>query len=419
MTVNIYSHSPEDFTTLFITDNKNETSDSSQIISETHYHDSYKKRVANLYKSDLNYPKENYFGFEKLSSLISEIYSVPQVTHDNSGIIPPGLLYISSKSNLNSYLIFERPPSYQIVELIPRLMEEINYNRDEIYTYRLPVPWQVYFVKFSSIEPTVKNPEKSFYVTDVRMFFASQPVQTFDDHVYLPPLTNFYINGELCRPLFSKMSDTEPNSNDVAGMMQMAYDWIWQSGSNIDLTNCITQYFIQLKNKTDKTVLTKVKDPKQKFELQRTFAKYSISNYYTTFDDVYRLYSAWEEFSLDEVLELSWPAPHLERTLSNFISELTHKYSNSYREYRASLLDNSDSHCEYYPECDSDECDCSEGYIEYSTEEFLTWTGHWPLKPSSIKTMFDDFITETYQQQYLPRYEFLEESVKNKILHQT
>ena len=52
----------------------------------------------------------------------------------------------------------------------------------------------------------------------------------------MPPIPNFFTNGLLCRPMFDKMNDVDGYSKDLSGVIASAYDWIWNTGFNHDLT---------------------------------------------------------------------------------------------------------------------------------------------------------------------------------------
>lgn len=332
-----------------------------------------------------------------LSSVLSTMYRGSITSPLPSGILPPGLLYCDQ-----NYLIFERPPSYQNIHLIPHVLDEINYDRHEITTYRLPIPWQVYIVAF------VNNPSadghSQLYTSSVRMLFATQPMTSFDDPVYLPPLNNFYTNADLCRPMYDTIDDIERYSKDFAGVMTSAYDWVWNSGSNIDLTMNIVQYYLQFRGTLhDRTVFSK-QDPEVPAE---HFARlFNVHSYYASLNQLTPLFRSWEQHSLDEVLELRWPNPakvqSISRELAGWSSDdfVSHLINSGNTE---SLHFEEDE--EYFYQCDYGDCHCRQDYAE-AWNEYLAAAGVWPPAPQSLRDSYTNFLqkNEIPTQVYSPHF---------------
>jgi hypothetical protein len=94
---------------------------------------------------------ENSFSFKKTvwyesyfkKGLFQNLFSL----QDNlpfSGILPPAVKY-----HVPGIIVFERPPSYQMVQYAPTSMGEISEDT-EIKTYRIAIPWQLYIVSYNS-----------------------------------------------------------------------------------------------------------------------------------------------------------------------------------------------------------------------------------------------------------------------------
>jgi hypothetical protein len=153
---------------------------------------------------------------------------------DNS--IPSGLIQPGLRALYPGIVVFERPPSMQLVQYIPMNMDGINEYEDEqdeypdIDSYYIPVPWQVYIASY-----TISN--NIPVVNSVKMFFSKEPLTHKDVELYLPYIPNFFTNGTLCSPHFDDIDEIYRYSPDISGIMASAYDWIWNTGFNQDLVD--------------------------------------------------------------------------------------------------------------------------------------------------------------------------------------
>ena len=162
----------------------------------------------------------------------------------DTGIMPPGVLGFNS-----NVIIYERPPEYRSIEVIYQRLDGMS-RRDATHRYILPIPWQLYVITYSSA-PSYDDPSGiDFYACDVKMFFSNSRIYNFDQEVYLAPLPNLYTDGSLCRPMLSSMDDIERYSKDISGVIMAAYDWVWNSGTNIDLTESVCQMYSQDRKST-------------------------------------------------------------------------------------------------------------------------------------------------------------------------
>lgn len=202
----------------------------------------------------------------------------------DSGLLSPGLKAIGT-----NYLVFEKPPCFKNIFYVPTVRSDVELESQQVF--RIPIPWQLYFVKFNS----------DMYTYEVRMFFMKSSLASVDQQLFLPPLPNFYTNGMLCPPIMDNMEDVERYPKNHAGIMQCAYDWVWNSGTNHDLTEACLHLAIQL-NKDDSVL-------KHMSELiyNNYFKNNILSKYSANYKQVSHLLAAWENSSLTEVCNLSWP----------------------------------------------------------------------------------------------------------------
>jgi hypothetical protein len=151
----------------------------------------------------------------------------------DSSLLPPGLRY-----HFPGLAIFERPPDYKLISYIDRTVDEIYEYENETDDYPdhdvdalIPIPWQVYVVTYST------HPLSRYELTTVRMYFSNTPLNSPDTSLYLPYLNNFYGNGYLCLP----NEGLYGHSKDIKGVMECAYNLVWNSGFNKDLYEAIHQ----------------------------------------------------------------------------------------------------------------------------------------------------------------------------------
>jgi len=218
----------------------------------------------------------------------------------DTGLLSPGLKAIGT-----NYIIFEKPPCFKNIFYVPSSKHEVTEGLENQHIFRIPIPWQLYFVKFN----------KDMYTYEVRMFFMKTSLTSVDQELFLPSLPNFYTNAMLCPPTMDKMDDVDRYSKNHAGVMQCAYDWVWNSGTNHDLTEACLQVPFQL-NQNDsilKHLPQLIYD--NYFKYDGISSRHS-SRYSANFKQIVHLFTAWEKSSLFEVCNLSWP--NISGSKSNF-----------------------------------------------------------------------------------------------------
>jgi hypothetical protein len=200
----------------------------------------------------------------------------PQVS---SGLLFPAVLYSAP-----GILIFERPPTHKLVQYIDRPVDYITEESD-IESYNLPLPWQLYIAEYDP---------KTMLLCKAHMYFMDESLKSPDQIMYAPPLPNFYANGSLCRPFLASMEDIEGYDKTLSGVMASAYDWIWNSGFNHDLSEVILTIYAHKHNS--------FYDPQYK----RTLPTSSYHRHIHP-KDVDNILSLWEKIPLDNILETKWP----------------------------------------------------------------------------------------------------------------
>jgi len=336
----------------------------------------------------------------------------------STGILPPGVRYIS-----NGYVIYERQPEYKNIFIVPKLIHDIGDN-EQTYSFRLPIPWQLYIIQYTTVVDDDNN--KLYYPSNVKFHFMKESLHSVDQEVYLAPLSNFYTDGMLCRPMFSSMEDTERYTKDISGVIQAAYDWIWNCGSNLDLTESCLQMFTQFNDVDIKhTVLGTM------FNINPS--RYNIHSYYANYQDLDCLFKAWELVPLHEISNKLWPTNSKEHNFANdrkllTSSQLLLDYFDTVGIDAVYDQHYDDDDIEY--QCDEDFCSCRIPANSFDYKEFLTkvYNGKMYPPPLTLK----DSLALMYEK-FDPRYSYYQRqayitdrTVKNnlsgiesKILHQT
>jgi len=251
-----------------------------------------KKDFTESYNLDLH---KNVVNQDFTNQYIKKYFSPFNTIKSNfvdTGLLSPGL-----KSFGNNYMVFEKPPCFKNIFYIPASRSDVTDDLDTQQIFRIPIPWQLYFVKF--------NPD--MYTYEVRMFFMKNSLISIDQELFLPPLPNFYTNGMLCPPIMDNMEDVDRYPKNHAGIMDCAYDWVWNSGTNHDLTEACLHIGFQLNQ--DNSILKHM--PELIYNNYFKILHQNISNGYSRYSasskQVSHLLAAWEKSSLTEVCNFSWP----------------------------------------------------------------------------------------------------------------
>ncbi len=259
----------------------------------------------------------------------------------------PGVRYLS-----HGLIVFERPPSHKVIDVSLASKDSIDEETPEA-DYYLPIPWQVYIAMY--------NP-KDMRLVSVKMYFTKTSL--FDKHqiVYTPPIFNFFGNGSLCRPFFENIEDIEKYPKTISGVMASAYDWVWNSGFNFDITENLSemiytkkyQQFEQyLQSDASKVSYQFIKDNPLNQIGSTLHKRYSAA-----------LLSCWEQVPLEHVSSITWP----NYSIADFMfqefdfSNVRDQYFDQYiEENNITLLDDYDDdsyHCEGDCDCECNDSDC-------------------------------------------------------------
>lgn len=261
---------------------------------------------------------------KKLASNHFNLFSSLKNHSVDSGLIPPGLKMVGS-----NYLVFERPPTIKNIFYVPLHKSDVPSNTEgSQQIYSLPIPWQLYFVCF--------NPD--MYTYSVHMFFMNTSINTSDQKLYLPPLPNFYTFSMLCPPVMETMEDVDRYPKNISGVMQAAYDWVWNSGTNHDLTEACLHVSFQCPK--ENSIMKHIDDHVYAvyFDKMRSLAnsRHSAPPHYIS-----HMFSSWEKCTLNEVCNFVWP--NTSHPLSNFTySSYDITETDAYQDNLVSYLDNGD-----------------------------------------------------------------------------
>ena len=208
----------------------------------------------------VNYAGVNDVSLDDQEKIDSSLYSIFNYSSLDSGLLPPGI-----RLSVPGVLVFERPPSMQLIQYINNTVEEMQ-SADEDYcscddedceyyhtdsdqeeldivrNYYVPVPWQLYIATYSLL------PQSKYIITSVRMYFMNSPLHHSEVQLYAPYIPNFFANGVLCSPMFESSWEVDRYPRDLSGVMASAYDWVWNTGFNADLYECIQQTLSQATN---------------------------------------------------------------------------------------------------------------------------------------------------------------------------
>lgn len=296
-------------------------------------------------------------------------------------IINPGLLYCD-----DNIVIYQKPPSYQNLFFIPLVVESINSSSEE-FLYRLPLPWQVYVFTYNFYLD--ENNIKNYYVNNVYMYFSNTCITSVDQPVYLPPLPNFWTNGMLCRPMHDDIQDTTPFTNDISGLIALSYDWIWNSGTNADLTESIVQGIVQPYTNNQTGIF------------RNSYYGVSPNSYYLNYPIIDKFFTDWQKEDLDQILFADWPIPSLTKRFIEIINSNYNNHFNTWLQnnYEHTFSDDCCEECQAYDEdgepldyCNYGDCGCH----SYSTEDIYKFIKDRQIfnKTITLHDVVDNIITE-------------------------
>lgn len=139
-----------------------------------------------------------------------------------SGLLPPMVRWVSSSGH---YAILERPPHRRRIAFCNTTKGRVTAEKTTIYD--VAIPWSVYAVGFQHDDRATP--------TLIYVYFAPHQLQSNDDMLFLPPLSNVYGDGRFCLPNTSALKPT------LGGGLQAAVEVIWSSGFNLDMHDAVSR----------------------------------------------------------------------------------------------------------------------------------------------------------------------------------
>lgn len=336
-----------------------------------------------------------------------------------SGIIPPGLLYCSE-----DVLIFERPPTVKTIEWTPNLLNDID-TESEYSTFEIPVPWQIYFVHFSKAE--------NYHVINrIFLAFSNDPIYSLDQPLYLPPLTNVYTNGQVCQPNYAQYNDLIEGTETIAGIIQNAYNQVWSSSMNLDLTAGSLKLFKHfaipsIKVYNDRCLVA----PKMKYYTNTVASNMShvptidLQSYYTSSDVINSFYKSWEKVELKDICQMQWSPSDTKANDNSFYQKIMFLFSDhNFINYMTSngylTIDSHDNSeccedCQYFDEdgdliedicAEEGSCSCHDSFTNITPYDdqgesviytYMQSAGMSLSEPLTFSKFFDVFMKNTDQ----------------------
>lgn len=142
-----------------------------------------------------------------------------------SGLFPAGLRWISPDWRT---VVIERPPAYRTMAYAAMM----RYGARDHVQYRIPVPWQVYVVRFGG----------AAYPPSLSAFVRPTQLERLDDPLFVYPLPNVGGCGGVCMhvedswPGFIKQKPAPPLADRAFFMINA----LWMSGFNHNMGNTLS-----------------------------------------------------------------------------------------------------------------------------------------------------------------------------------
>ena len=317
------------------------------------------------------YDEVHFLNNQQTYNFIENYYSNGYLNYSfldrNTGLMPPGVKYITPNA-----VVFERPPSYQNIFYIADTVHSEMSER--VHTFRVALPWQLYIAFYNS----------EYYTSNVFMYFMDGPLTFLDQPIYAPFIPNFYPNGMLCRPNFSSMDDIERYTKDISGVIASAFDWVWNNGTNHDLTEAMTLL------------------PKYSSDINSTVvASYVQENGYfgnvhhkLSYSQVISSFQSWEKIDIKDIINYKWVSPS--KTFHDQPNNLEDVVNtNVYIENLPEWLSN------YYSEDDEESLEYRLDNDEYDNSEYLSFllgngliSGSSTRQPVTYREKFTQLLQE-------------------------
>lgn len=317
-------------------------------------------------------------------------------------VLPPGILYAD-----NDIFVYEKPPCLKNYFYINSQLNSIEDQTPEVYT--IPLPWQVYVVLYG-------NSGGAYYISDIYMYFSNSSITSFDQSVYLAPLTNFYTNGLLCRPMFDNMEEITPRENNLNSLIELSYNWVWNSGFNADLTESMLQTYIYGYAREEPVFP----------DLQHLKVNPSTSYYLQSSSHV-NVLESWQKVPLEEVLNVKWfPPSQKSRYYSDYNNFM--RGGGGRQSFQEWLIDTSPQsvstdtscceNCQYYDEdgepeygvCVEDgECSCHDPEYNFNIDQVYAYLkqNNFFDRNVSLRQILQELLEKNVSQRTYTQIDFL------------
>lgn len=216
-------------------------------------------------------------------------------------IFPSGILHYDENT-----IIFERPPTVKEITYIAKQESDIS-KEDTHHSYKIPIPWQVYVVSYSTVDYSVDTGvEKYVSIDSTYMFFRNSQLISQDDFLYSAPMPNFYSNGLLCNPRYENVDQTLFLKDDtfISNLVNSAYNSIWFSNFNGDLTAAANDYFYACANE-----YINFENSLFSNGYVDIYKNSDRKSYYCDLVYIYSFFEAWSKYSISHVLNFEWSCP--------------------------------------------------------------------------------------------------------------
>jgi hypothetical protein len=341
----------------------------------------YSNEIVNM-KFDSSFTNESISSNDvsHLKDIVDLLFSTSSL---ETGILPPGVLFFN-----NNIVVFEKPPTQKNITYHPYMIGDIP--QDSIpKLITIAIPWQVYIVIYA------KDPQTSkMYPVDVYMFFRNSQILSKDDPVYLAPLSNFYANGKLCRPFFESFDDIDRYDNTIAGVVQAAYDWVWSSNTNVDLTATIAEYYISYQNdrNTDNLLIFDY------FTDKRSSVRDNVhsSSFYVNSSIVNYFYKYWSRIPFSDIINVCWSNPaYNERYLTDEETYYDFLMDHASHDMIISFLEDHDFDFEEYEIEDTSFISLRD--FDYPLSDIIEYFGTHPrLQEKSLQDVLHNISIDSY-----------------------
>lgn len=219
--------------------------------------------------------KDNNLGVQVTAEGLGRQATVPASTEKmhrllqmsaRSGILPPVVRWISPAGR---GVLFERPPSEVTINYFGVKQDAID-DKKTNQQFTLQLPWMLYAILF----------DPKFRPAKIRMYAMRSSIQSPMDPLEMLPLPNIYSTGEFCLPTQNQWV-LDDSIWTMADGINAAYDQIWESGFNRDVTDLVTRAYQEMA-------------PKQIFAKPHPSVKAA------------NILKIWERYGRDDILQWKW-----------------------------------------------------------------------------------------------------------------